>query len=173
MQIDQLTFRVSEAARITELPIKTVRAWLDRHSLFPEMRDIGTGHPVKFGIRHLLMLGAVDALSSTGLTVTAACDIVRNSGAWPFGFDAQWLHASRNQDGRWTRTWPPQLVGITINLASVWNDMKDRLVAEIEAKATDGKFSKDFLRICLEELDALDACARDRGTTVAERESAQ
>lgn len=139
MQIDQLTFRVSEAARITGLPIGTVRTWMDRHGLFPEMRDIGRGHHVQLRIPHLLMLGAVDALSSTGLTVTAASDIVRNSGAWPFGFDAQWLYATKNEDGRWIGMASPDAeVTIICNLATTWKRISPEIVKIIHERAADG-----------------------------------
>jgi len=163
MALDRLRFRLSEATSILDMNNNTLRAWITRHGLFPEFRDLGTGNPIEFGVHHLMQVAAAKALNEARLSAASASDIVAQSGAWPFHIGSQWLRAQPNHEGRWQQVVydPRGEITITVNLAAIWDDLAPRIREHVDGKAAAHLMSQDDAARLRTELDLATALAWD------------
>ena len=163
LTLETLRFRIGEASTCLDLTTYTVRAWIQRHGLFPEFRSNGTGNPMEFRLHHLIQLGAAKSLHEAGLSAPAACDVVSQSGAWPFRVGSQWLRAQPNHEGRWQQVLcdPTGEHTITINLAATWDRIEPGVRRAVEDRLSAGAIDDDEAATIRAELAVASALAWD------------
>ena len=166
LTLETLRFRIGEASTCLDLTTYTIRAWIQRHGMFPEFRDLGTGNRIEFGLHHLIQLGAAKALHEASLSVPAACDVVSQSGAWPFRVGSQWLRAQPNHEGRWQQVVvdPAGEHTITINLAATWDRIEPGVRRAVEDRLSAGAIDESEAATIRAELALASALARDDDT---------
>ena len=163
LALDSLGFRINDVSDIVGMNVNTVRSYITRHGLFPEFRDRGKGNYLHFEARHLLMLEAARTLHESSLSTAAACDVVAQSGAWPFRLGSQWLRAQPNHEGRWQQVVynPAGELTITVNLAATWDRLVPGIRQSVEASRAAGALTDKQARRIEAELTLASALAWD------------